>query len=150
MAGSLLAINPTSVLDGLQSLGRAFPPIGGFEERCTEGQSARGLRYYRPKRRAGLSSMILAPRMYRRRTSHDLWPVWRMISSSEHLFLAAWLTHPARRLCPAMDLTSIPARAAARLMISPIESGCKARPKTLPFLAMGRRRAPALIPVHCS
>jgi hypothetical protein len=59
-------------------------------------------------------------------------------------------THQDRRLCPAMELTSIPARAATRLMISPIESGCKPRPKTLPFLGMGRRRASALIPPEVS
>lgn len=56
---------------GDQSLEKNLLPALAWESR----DGLRGSNYYRPKWRAGLSAMILAPRMYRRRTSNDLWPV---------------------------------------------------------------------------
>lgn len=101
-----------------------------------------------PSREAAFCSRILRSRMYRCNIATDLWPLCFIICRSLALFIAACVIEPARRLCPAMDLASIPARAAARLMIRPIESGWRPRAKTLPFLETGRRRKPILIPVE--
>ena len=54
--------------------------------------------------------------------SADLWPVWRMMSLSLTPFMAASVTHPARRLWPPKGSGFRPARLAARFKIQPTQS----------------------------
>ena len=74
----LFGLTPRSAVAGSCSF--LIRPIVRLRSACIARDNLLGSKYYKPERRAGLSSMILAPRMYRRRISNDLWPVWRMIT----------------------------------------------------------------------
>jgi len=75
-----------------------------------------------PSPAAALRVKISPIRMYLASISADLWPVWRMMSRSLTPFIAAWVTHPARRLCPPKGSGFKLARLAARFTIQPTQS----------------------------
>ena len=75
-----------------------------------------------PRPAAALRVKISPIRMYRASISADLWPVWRMMSRSLTPFMAAWVTHPARKLWPPKGSGFKVARLAARFTIQPTQS----------------------------